>query len=324
MARFFLDGDLELESFIGGGATWTGMQTQPPHEPSGHGNKDAAALRRDDGFSTPNLAISESHSIPESSRVPASGHAHSVAVVRILARHVLTIAPGGVASSAAIRASAEALLSNDAIRLAWLLASNAFSPSPSHITWRRRKKCRSARRRLYFQLFGDMYCIVPTSSLRCERPAHGRGRLISPARSLRSLPGQSPAAWRQPLSASHCWFQIAMHHALRCALSRASAIWMRIATDRRWAAGPFQSELPASPLEILHHQIFNSVLVANVIERANVRMIQAGDSSRLTLERCRTSGVSASPLRRILMATVRSRRVSRARYTSPSASAHSD
>lgn len=38
------------------------------------------------------------------------------------------------------------------------------------------------------------------------------------------------------------------------------------------------------PLEILHHQIINSVLVADVIERADVRMIEAGNGARFTLE----------------------------------------
>ena len=36
--------------------------------------------------------------------------------------------------------------------------------------------------------------------------------------------------------------------------------------------------------QILHHQKINSVLPADVVQRANVRMIQSGDGSRLALE----------------------------------------
>jgi len=58
--------------------------------------------------------------------------------------------------------------------------------------------------------------------------------------------------------------------------------------------------------EILHDQEFSAILMADIIERANVRMIQAGDSFRFLLERCRNVGSLERWEGRILTATVRS------------------
>ena len=38
------------------------------------------------------------------------------------------------------------------------------------------------------------------------------------------------------------------------------------------------------PLQVLHHQIVDSILMADVEERADVRMIQAGDGARFAIE----------------------------------------
>jgi len=53
--------------------------------------------------------------------------------------------------------------------------------------------------------------------------------------------------------------------------------------------------------------------MADIIERANVRMIQAGDNFRFLLEALPQRRITGKMEGRILTATVRSRRVSRAR-----------
>ena len=61
------------------------------------------------------------------------------------------------------------------------------------------------------------------------------------------------------------------------------------------------------------------VLVADVVQRADVRMIQRREIARASRSnRCAEFGVDAAARpASTLIATVRSRRVSRARYTSP-------
>src|SRR6202030_339095 len=49
-----------------------------------------------------------------------------------------------------------------------------------------------------------------------------------------------------------------------------------------WAL--FNSGRQRLPFEIFHHQIINSVLVADVIERADMRMIEAGNSAGFAVE----------------------------------------
>ena len=72
---------------------------------------------------------------------------------------------------------------------------------------------------------------------------------------------------------------------LRCALSSASAISM--AYCRTWfrRQRTFQQPLRERlAFEIFHHQIIGSVLVADVVEGADVGMIQAGNGFCFALE----------------------------------------
>ncbi len=71
-------------------------------------------------------------------------------------------------------------------------------------------------------------------------------------------------------------------------------------------------------LDQFHHQEVDAVVLADVVQRADVRMVQCGDGLGFALE-ARTElrvGQRVS-VDRTLIATVRSRRVSRALYTSP-------
>src|SRR5579872_6660731 len=70
-------------------------------------------------------------------------------------------------------------------------------------------------------------------------------------------------------------------------------------------------------VEVLHDEKYRTVLRANVVEMADVRMIQRRDSPRLSLKARINSAFEERCGGRILIATVRSSRVSRARYTSP-------
>ena len=65
--------------------------------------------------------------------------------------------------------------------------------------------------------------------------------------------------------------------------------------------------------QILHHQEISAVLMPDVIEGADVRMIQAGNRSSFTLEPFSQFGTISKMRGRTLMATIRSRRVSLAR-----------
>ena len=59
------------------------------------------------------------------------------------------------------------------------------------------------------------------------------------------------------------------------------------------------------------------VLLADVVERADVRMSQLRDRARLAIEAFAELRIGRERFGRILIATVRSSRVSRALYTSP-------
>jgi hypothetical protein len=69
--------------------------------------------------------------------------------------------------------------------------------------------------------------------------------------------------------------------------------------------------------DTLHHQIIHPVLMACVIQHADVRMIQLGDRLGFAFKPLLANWIRGELRRRILIATVRSSRVSRARYTSP-------
>ena len=68
---------------------------------------------------------------------------------------------------------------------------------------------------------------------------------------------------------------------------------------------------------MLHDEVMDAVLHPDVVERADVRMIQAGDNPGFALEALERSGSSDRCPGSVLIATVRFRRVSTARYTSP-------
>jgi hypothetical protein len=70
-------------------------------------------------------------------------------------------------------------------------------------------------------------------------------------------------------------------------------------------------------LEILHDEKANAFGIPNVVQRADVRMIERRDAFGLALEALARIGVLGDLRRENLIATVRSSRVSRARYTSP-------
>jgi len=67
------------------------------------------------------------------------------------------------------------------------------------------------------------------------------------------------------------------------------------------------------PFHAFHHQIIDSILMTHVVQNANVRMIQAGNRFGFPLEPLLPTGSQENCAGRILMATVRSSRVSRAR-----------
>ena len=62
--------------------------------------------------------------------------------------------------------------------------------------------------------------------------------------------------------------------------------------------------------QVLHHQEVDAVLVADVVQRADVRMVQRGDGLRFALEALLHLGVLRKCGGSTLMATVRFSRVS--------------
>ena len=81
----------------------------------------------------------------------------------------------------------------------------------------------------------------------------------------------------------------------------------------RHRAFPSQPVRERLAFEILHHQEVDAILVADVVQRADVRMIQRGDRRASRSNRSRNCGSVRARAADTLMATVRSRRVSRAR-----------
>ena len=78
-----------------------------------------------------------------------------------------------------------------------------------------------------------------------------------------------------------------------------------------------QSLCQVSPFQVLHDQIVGAVLMADIVKRADVGMADGRNGARFRSKRCRASAFSDRCEGRIFTATIRSRRVSRARYTSP-------
>ena len=106
----------------------------------------------------------------------------------------------------------------------------------------------------------------------------------------------------------------------RCAADSASAISVAIVSACSSGSGPFAQALaPASRRRGAPSRgTVDAVVLPDVVERADVRVVQAGDRLRLALEAGAAVRVGADTAGgRTLMATVRSRRVSRALYTSP-------
>ena len=54
--------------------------------------------------------------------------------------------------------------------------------------------------------------------------------------------------------------------------------------DLKWQASFFQTLLERLPIDILHNEVMNPVLFANVVERADVRVVQAADGLSFALE----------------------------------------
>ena len=67
----------------------------------------------------------------------------------------------------------------------------------------------------------------------------------------------------------------------------------------------------------LHHHVTHAILIADVMEHANIRMVQRSYGTRLALEALAKIFALGDVLGQELMATSRPRRVSRALDTSP-------
>jgi hypothetical protein len=65
--------------------------------------------------------------------------------------------------------------------------------------------------------------------------------------------------------------------------------------------------------EVLHDEVGPAILLPHVVERTDVGVLESGDGPRLALEAGPQRGSEASSAESTLRATVRSRRVSRAR-----------
>ena len=78
-----------------------------------------------------------------------------------------------------------------------------------------------------------------------------------------------------------------------------------------------QSLLQRLAGDVLHHQVVDAVLVADIVQDADVRVVQRRNAARFALEPLAATRIGRKAGGSTLMATVRSSRVSRARYTSP-------
>ena len=53
---------------------------------------------------------------------------------------------------------------------------------------------------------------------------------------------------------------------------------------------------PMSPFQQFHHQVLDPILIADVVEGADMRMAQTGDRTRLSLESFPESGAASDTL----------------------------
>ena len=112
-------------------------------------------------------------------------------------------------------------------------------------------------------------------------------------------------------------FEVAMDDAMRARgpAPRRSGFRRRAASP---AGGPGRGRCrSAASLDVLHHDVRLPVGLADVEDRADVRVAQRGQRLRFPLQALPQARVAAASTGRTLTATSRSRRVSRARYTSP-------
>ena len=77
-----------------------------------------------------------------------------------------------------------------------------------------------------------------------------------------------------------------------------------------WERAFLQSLRERLSLDVLHDDEIDTVLLADIVERADVRVIELRDRLGLTLEACLALWALGEVLGRTLMATVRSSRVS--------------
>ena len=79
----------------------------------------------------------------------------------------------------------------------------------------------------------------------------------------------------------------------------------------------FDTRSKRLPFEILEYQVTDALVMADIVNREDVRMVQCGNGSPSRSNRALNAASDAISGGRTLTATVRSRRVSRALYTSP-------
>ena len=140
-----------------------------------------------------------------------------------------------------------------------------------------------------------MYCGVPSST-----PA-----AVNVAREPSAEPAADSAAVASPKSSSFApdlrqhdvrGLQVAMDDALAVrAVERAGDLRSR--RRRAWSSG---NGAPGEPigerlaLEQLHHQVVDAILVADVEQRADVRVVQARDGARFALEALAAPWITAT------------------------------
>ena len=171
---------------------------------------------------------------------------------------------------------------------------------------------------------GAMYWNVPTIAPSAVSGAatvggdRGRRAATRPAAPSRARPKSSsfaPARVSMTLPGLRSRWTIAARGARDRARRRSAR---RCAASRRAAARPRREALGERlALEQLHHQVVGVALAADVVERADVRVVERRDRAGLALEARAHLGRAARCGGSTLIATSRPSRVSRARYTSP-------
>ena len=88
---------------------------------------------------------------------------------------------------------------------------------------------------------------------------------------------------------------------LRWALSSASTIWIEYSRARASGRGPRSNRcLQRLAVDVLHHQVVDVVLHPDVVERADVWMVQAGNDEGFAIEAFTTFRVVRQMLRQRL------------------------